>query len=139
MNIGDRIKERRLNLSISQIDLAIKIGVSKQTLYKYENNIVTNIPSDKIELLAQHLRCTPEYLMGWVEKSENNYYLTAHEISHIEKYRTVDETTRNIVDTILDREASRPILMAAHNEHINDPHEIDNIKSDLENLKKVRK
>ena len=45
MNIGDRIKNKRLNLDINQNDLAEKIGVSKQTLYKYENSIVTNIPS----------------------------------------------------------------------------------------------
>lgn len=55
MNIGDRIKNKRLKLDINQNDLAEKIGVSKQTLYKYENSIVTNIPSDKIELLAQYL------------------------------------------------------------------------------------
>ena len=41
MNIGDRIKNKRLKLDINQNDLAEKIGVSKQTLYKYENSIVT--------------------------------------------------------------------------------------------------
>ena len=56
MNIGDRIKNKRLNLDINQNDLAEKIGVSKQTLYKYENSIVTNIPSDKIELLTYTVR-----------------------------------------------------------------------------------
>lgn len=65
MLIGDRIKKRRELLDISQIELAEKIGVSKQTLYKYENNIVTNIPSDKIENLAKFLKTTPAFLMGW--------------------------------------------------------------------------
>ena len=101
MNIGDRIKNKRLKLDINQNDLAEKIGVSKQTLYKYENSIVTNIPSDKIELLAQYLHCSPEYLMGWTDESKNNYSLTNLEIEHIEKYRAVDDTTRTIVDTIL--------------------------------------
>ena len=72
MKIGDRIKEKREEKSMSQVDLANKINVSKQTLYKYENNIVTNIPSDKIELLAKFLDTTPAYLMGW--EDENGYY-----------------------------------------------------------------
>lgn len=32
---------------MSQVEFADKINVSKQTLYKYENDIITNIPSDK--------------------------------------------------------------------------------------------
>ena len=67
MNIGDKIKKLRKNMGISQIDLAEIIQVSKQTLYKYENGIVTNIPSDKLEALADALDTTPEYLMGWTD------------------------------------------------------------------------
>ena len=67
MSIGDRIRELRIKLDIPQIELAENCNISKQTLYKYENNIVTNIPSDKIELLAKYLRTSPAYLMGWEE------------------------------------------------------------------------
>ena len=63
---GERIKKYREELGLSQVFLADKIGVSKQTLYKYENDIITNIPSDKIEALAKVFNCTPAYLMGWV-------------------------------------------------------------------------
>jgi len=62
---GQRIKSKRESLNISQTDLAKLIGVSKQTLYKYENDIITNIPSNIIERLSEHLECTPAYLMGW--------------------------------------------------------------------------
>ena len=65
MTKGQRIRSLRETLMISQTDLAEKIQVSKQTLYKYENDIVTNIPSDKIEALAVELNTTPSYLMGW--------------------------------------------------------------------------
>lgn len=63
--IGDRIKIKRLANSMTLEELGSKIGVSKVTIYKYENNDITNIPSDKIELLADALRVTPSYLMGW--------------------------------------------------------------------------
>lgn len=65
MTKGQRIKAKREALKISQTDLATSIGVSKQTLYKYENDIVTNIPSNIIELLADRLMCSPAYIMGW--------------------------------------------------------------------------
>lgn len=65
MSIGDRIKKRRELLNMPQVELAGKIQVSKQTLYKYENNIITNIPSDKLESIAKVLDISPSYLMGW--------------------------------------------------------------------------
>ena len=43
MTVGERIKALRESLGISQVDFAAKINVSKQTLYKYENNLITNI------------------------------------------------------------------------------------------------
>lgn len=68
MTIGERIKKVRTELGMSQVSFADKIGVSKQTLYKYENNIITNIPSDKIESIANIGGTTPSYLMGWLDE-----------------------------------------------------------------------
>ncbi len=67
--IGMRIKEIREKSGYSQTDMAGKIGVSKQTLYKYENGIVTNIPSDKIENIAKLCRVSPAYIMGWEDSA----------------------------------------------------------------------
>lgn len=65
MTIGERIKKKRIESGFSQVDFANKIDVSKQTLYKYENNIITNIPSDKIEAISKVLNLSPMYIMGW--------------------------------------------------------------------------
>jgi len=65
MTIGERIKKRREILGIAQTELAEKVKMSKQTIYKYENGIITNIPSDKIEAIAKALDVSPGYLMGW--------------------------------------------------------------------------
>ena len=65
MTVGDRIRKQRELLGISQTELAEKIKVSKQTLYKYEKNIITNIPSDKIEEISKVLNVSEAYLMGW--------------------------------------------------------------------------
>lgn len=70
MTVGKRIKLRREELGISQTDLAKRVKIAKQTLFKYENDIITNIPSDKIEAIAYELRVSASYLMGWEEKTD---------------------------------------------------------------------
>lgn len=71
MTIGEKIKYLREKNGLTQPDLAKKIHTTKQTIFKYENSI-TNIPSDKIEALAQALDVTPAYLMGWDETENYN-------------------------------------------------------------------
>lgn len=68
MSKGDRLRQLREQIGMSQVEAAEKIGVSKQTLYKYEKDIVTNIPSDVIEKMAVIYSTTPAYLMGWSEQ-----------------------------------------------------------------------
>lgn len=70
MSIGIRIKEARIKAGISQEALAKAIGSTKQAVYKYEAGIVTNIPMDKIEIMATVLSVTPAYLMGWNENDK---------------------------------------------------------------------
>lgn len=68
MTVGDRIRQVRQEQDVTQQELADYIGVSKQAVYKYENNIVTNIPTDKVDAIAKRLKVSPAYLMGWEEQ-----------------------------------------------------------------------
>ncbi len=80
MTVGERIKLARETKNLSQTDLANACKISKQTLYKYENNIITNIPSDKIEIIADYLSISPAYLMGWeTDNKDTNNKLTDDE------------------------------------------------------------
>lgn len=81
MEIGERIKEKRIALGFTLADLSNKAGVSRQTIFRYENGEIKNIPSDKIELIAAGLGVSPGYLMGWEqnhhtsqEQSPNNLH-----------------------------------------------------------------
>lgn len=69
MTVGERIKKIRLEKQMTQDDLAAKIQTTKQTIHKYENGIIANIPSSKILDIANVLNVTPAYLMGWSEKN----------------------------------------------------------------------
>jgi len=68
MTKGDRIRQLREKKSLTQEDLARLLNTKRQTISKYEKNIVTNIPSDKLEELAKILGTTPEYILGWDEE-----------------------------------------------------------------------
>lgn len=70
--IGERIKLAREKIGMTQVDMADKIGVSKQNLYKYERGLVTNIPSDKIELIGKLTGVSPAYLMGWSDTDDKH-------------------------------------------------------------------
>ena len=61
---------RREQLGITQTALADMIGESKQTIYKYESGVVSNIPSDKIEAIANALDVSPAWICGWEQGSE---------------------------------------------------------------------
>ena len=50
---------------MTQDELAAALGTSKQTIHRYENGIITNIPPEKVEKLAMALGTTPSELMGW--------------------------------------------------------------------------
>jgi len=72
MTIGDRIKDLRESKKITQEELGKHINSTKQTIHKYENNIVTNIPSNKINIIAKALNTSPAYLMGWTDNKNVN-------------------------------------------------------------------
>lgn len=87
MSIGSRVKERRKELGLTQEELANRLKTTKQTIYKYENEIVTNLPSDRIEQLAKALDTTPQFLMGWVEiEITSTKGLTQEQIKKVNKY-----------------------------------------------------
>ena len=69
MSIAQKIKLLREQKGLTQEELARMIHTTKQSIYKYENGIVTNIPLEKIEQIAKVLETTPAWLMGWADQS----------------------------------------------------------------------
>lgn len=104
MNIGDRIRKQRILSNLSQTELAEKIQVSKQTLYKYENNIITNVPSDKIESIASALNVTPAFLMGWDEKVNSSNSKTTNGVKINVLGRVAAGIPISAVEDIIDTE-----------------------------------
>lgn len=114
MTVGERIKDLRTRCGWSQTSLADKLRISKQTLYKYENGIIVNIPYDVVTEMAEIFNISPAYIFGWDDKlpdtlidksfyeSEKAYSDKALRIAR--KYDQADDITRGMVDRILGEE-----------------------------------
>lgn len=76
--IGERIKTAREAKGMSQEDLGKSFGATKQTVYKYETGIITNIPLDNLEKMAVALGVSSAYLAGWENTEE---YRALHRIA----------------------------------------------------------
>lgn len=61
MSIGDRIRQRRIELGLEVDELAQKIGKSRATIYRYENGDIENMPTTVLEPIAKALNTTPAY------------------------------------------------------------------------------
>ena len=68
--IGERLRSLRKERGITLEELASAIGTSKQTIHRYENGIIANVPHEKIELMAVALGVLPGELMGWKNGEE---------------------------------------------------------------------
>lgn len=118
MTIGQRIKQRRLELNLTVDELANKLKKNRATIYRYEKDDIKDMPTTVLEPLANALETTPAYLMGWNDPALHNISeVSSKEESIINKYRAIDNDGKKVVDTVLDREYERatlPMLKAAH-------------------------
>ena len=109
MTKGERIRHVRERSGKSLTAFADDIGVSKQTLYKYENDIITNVPSDKIELMADIVGISPGYIMGWEPEYKpadlkELQKLDPQDVARLKAYHKATKNIQNAIDRLLDLE-----------------------------------
>ncbi len=65
MKMGEKIKQRRLELGFSVDEVAKRLGKNRATVYRYENGNIKDLPIDVLVPLAEILETTPAELVGW--------------------------------------------------------------------------
>jgi transcriptional regulator with XRE-family HTH domain len=65
MKLGDKIRIAREKAGLTQEELGKRCGTTKQTIYKYEIGKVTNIPLDRLEMIAEAVGVSSSTLLGW--------------------------------------------------------------------------
>ena len=98
--VGERIKSRRLELKMTQEELANKLGYkSKTSINKIELG-VQDPPQKKIAEFARALETDPAVLMGWQEHIEEFLEREKNDVQEYEKAKwfvATDETIKKIV------------------------------------------
>ena len=68
MEVGERIRQRREQLGMTQEELAEKVGyISRSSIAKVEAN-ANGMVQSKLLRFAKALKTTPAYLLGWAEE-----------------------------------------------------------------------
>ena len=71
MDMGEKIKQLRIERGMTLEQLGDAVGVGKSTVRKWENGIIANMRRDKIAKIAEALHVSPAYLMGWEESGSD--------------------------------------------------------------------
>lgn len=65
MDVNQKLKNRRVELGLTMLEVAKKVGVSEATISRWESGDIANMRRDKISLLANALEVSPAFIMGW--------------------------------------------------------------------------
>ena len=111
MSIGQKIKQRRMELGWSQRDLAAKMGYNNNsTVARIENGKV-DIPQSRIVQFSEVLGVPVAYLMGWNESPEELGVLAADVLLNQDAMRLVQ------IFSDLGEADKNMLLMLAENMH----------------------
>lgn len=109
MNLGDKLKNRRLELGLTLEEVGNIVGVTKSTVRKWETGDIENMRRDKIALLSTALQVSPLYIMGVEEDGDEIINVPTNKIpligtiaagepilaeQHIEEYIDLETATR---------------------------------------------
>ena len=106
ITIGERIKNRRIQLGLTQTELAHKMGItSKTTICKAETTDF-NPTMDRVREFATALDVSPAYLMGWASDPD-------HEMPEKKKEYYLNEETADVAQSLFENDDMRLLFDAA--------------------------
>ncbi|WP_270167495.1 helix-turn-helix domain-containing protein [Paenibacillus sp. SYP-B4298] len=142
--LNERIKERRLALNLTLLDVSEYLGVKEATAQRYESGEIKNIKHETIVSLAELFKCSPAYLMGWTNEVlplAEQSPLSKSEINMFRKFKALDDLGKHTVSTVLDMEYNRvnkphlEVIAAHNNDYSEEQQEL--MKRDLDKLDKL--
>ena len=102
MDIGARIQHRRKELNLSVEDVAKRLNKNRTTVYRYEKGDIGNLPLETLKPLADILKTTPAYLMGWEEHSAEEHESEPEKISFLIELFTQESFTCEEYDNMVE-------------------------------------
>lgn len=109
MVFKDRLKEKRLEVNMTQADLAKKTGISSRTIQNYELGYRKPANMEIIQKLADALDTTSEQLLG----STGAYVIEAQEKGGAKAARDIDELVSEVTGMFAGGQLSEEALEGA--------------------------
>lgn len=109
MTFGERLTQLRKDCGYStRTELAEKLGIPSTTLRNYETD-VREPGHTFLKQISELFNVSVDYLLCLTDEKEkrSSQSLKASEYTHINKYRSIDERGKDIVDVVLNREYER--------------------------------
>ena len=109
MVFKERLKEKRMEAGLTQVQLAEKAGVTARTIQNYElgNRKPSNM--EVIQKIADALNTTTEYLLG----SSGTYVVEAHEKGGSKAARDIEQLVSEVTGLFAGGELSEESLQGA--------------------------
>lgn len=71
MTKGEKLYIARQDKGYTRTEVAKLTGINDKLLFKYEKDIITNIPLDNLEELCKLYNISPAYVVGWEDAPES--------------------------------------------------------------------
>ena len=109
MVFKDRLKEKRLEAGLTQVELAKKAGVTTRTIQNYELGNRKPANMEVIQRIADALNTTTEYLLG----SSGAYVVEAQERGGAKAARDIEELVSEVTGLFAGGELSEEAIEGA--------------------------
>lgn len=101
MNIGYKIKQRRKELDLTQVELGQKVHKSSQVISNWERGYTTGIVSEDLKELSIALSVPVEYFVQGDKPKALSQPQDQRLAKLIQEYPHLDERSKEIIDAII--------------------------------------
>ena len=108
----DRIKLMKNEKKMTNEQLSERTGIPLGTLSKILAGMSDSPKLSNIIAICNALDCSVEYIVSGTPENTNNYSLSGEEIRMIESWRELDPYGRDLVETVIFKEAQRAAATA---------------------------
>ena len=89
---------------MTQDELGALCGTTKQTIFKYETGVITNVPLERLEKIAEVLCISPNSLTGWDTPPKKEAPAPADgDGLDSTNYSKLTPENRSVIDDLIDR------------------------------------
>ena len=104
MAFAERLKQLRKEKHMSMDEVAHAVGLTRTTIFRYENGVITNIPLETYDKLAELFGVCRPYLLGWTDDRNmimSDVVILPNNDMFIQAYRMMTQEERKTLSDIL--------------------------------------